>query len=1220
MAPADWLKRLGGFTLLSMPDSLDRYRLVEQISATPDAVRYRAVRKDSAQSVEIQIFKSTDAERSRRCHRRVKLAQMVQESSVRAILAFDSTVVSPFVVLPEIMGRSLRDELATELPVTPNCALTIVSQVATALVAAHRVGLAHGTITQEHITVAKADLGKPLVCQICFATTPPHSRDDFAEDIRQLGDLWFWLTGSDVPAVQAALRDDMRAADPLDRPKADDVSGRLFDWLAADTAVGGGTMIVSAPTPTEPPGERLEESPAIDWGTSIMSPEEVAESNAREQQELARIPSGSGAVIAAQSLRIKGSQSRPSAAPGVDPLLDRPQLGRFKLLTKLGEGGMGAVWKAEDPLDGKIVAIKVLRSELAKNDVALKRFHREARMLAEVESPYIANLLELNAEDGLQYIVMEFVDGQDLSACLKSRGRLSERDAVAMVADVARALREAHARGVVHRDLKPDNMLLISNPEDEQAPPRVKLTDFGLAREILESEAQQVTSAGALLGTPRYMSPEQCSGTAVVDARSDVYALGATLFHLLAGRAPFDANTVMGIITKQVNEPAPLIRTIAAELSEAVEQIVAKCLAKKPEARFQHAGELLDELERLQRGEPTSILAHPAFPSADAKDIMSFDFVWELRNSPDKLWPHVSNTERLNRAIGLPAVEYTTTANEQGGSHRFGRFRKLGMAIGWQEHPFEWIEGRRMGVLREYHEGPLKWFTSVVELTPRSGGGTTLTHRIQLVPSNFIGRAAAKIEVGVKSRRSLEQVYQRIDAALSGELGSLGDPFEDVPALPADKQRLLEARLQRLIELGVEPFVVERFGEYLSTAPVQQLARIRPIALAQRLSVDERQMIAACLHGAREGLLSLVWDIICPLCRIPSQTQDSLKLLKEHGNCQACQSNFELDFASSIELVFRIASDIKDCETGIYCVGGPAHSPHVVAQVRLKPGEKFSCDLNLGEGLYRLRGPQLPYVAEFRVLTGSGVSRWELDLSRGPTADTPRTVQAGPQFFVLANDHGHELVARLERVASRADALTAARAAATPLFRELFPGECLSGSQLIRVEQITLLLTRLDRAQQLYFELGDARAFERVHEHFQTLNQIVQREGGSMVKTLTEGIEAVFTEPLSAMRAGLAMRELGESDLSIAIHRGPAMVATLNDHLDYFGATVSTAEQLLATAPHRGSAAELVVSNAIAMDEAVAETVAARQLAFLVEQQLTTAPQVWPHRVQPIKL
>ncbi len=1187
-----------------MSDSLEKYRLVEQLAATPDVVRYRAIHVDSAQPVEVLLLKNNEPGRSLRCHRRVRLTQLVSDPNIRPVLAYEPKAASPFVVLPNLTGRTLRDELETALPIRSKRALEILSPIAAALVAAHRVGLAHGGLIPEHIAIAEAVPDLTTACQICFASTPPGNRDDFAEDVRQLGDLWFWLSGDDLSAEQAALREGMRSTDPLDRPRTEDVSGRLRDWLLSETSVGSGTRVVSASEPDEIPAG---------GGTNIMSPAEIAASLEQERQELVGSTRNHAADRSRHEPRSKAN------SPGVDPLLDRPQLGRFKLLKKLGEGGMGAVWKAEDPLDGRIVAIKVLRSELAKNDSALRRFHREARMLAEVESPYIANLLELNEDDGLQFIVMEFVEGQDVLAHLKTRGRLPERDAVAMVADVARALREAHTRGVVHRDLKPENMLLVANAADTNAAPRVKLTDFGLAREILESESQQVTSAGSLLGTPNYMSPEQCSGTATVDARADVYSLGATLFQLLAGRPPFQANTVMGIIAKQVNEPAPLIRTIVPELSEAVEQLVNKCLAKKPEARFQHAGELLDELERLQRGEPTSILAHPALPPADAKDVMSFDFVWELRNSPEKLWPHVSNTERLNRAIGLPAVAYTTTANEQGGSHRFGRFRKLGMSIGWQEHPFEWIEGRRMGVLREYNEGPLKWFTSIVELTPRSDGGTTLSHRIRLVPSNFIGRTAAKIEIGVKSRKSLEQVYHRIDVALSGELGSLGDPFEDVLALPADKQHKLEARLNRLIALGVEPFVVERFGEYLASAPVQQLARIRPIALAQRLSVDERQMVAACLHGAREGLLSLVWDILCPLCRIPSQTQDSLKLLKEHGNCQACQSNFELDFANSIELVFRIAPDIKDCETGVYCVGGPAHSPHVVAQVRLKPGEKFSCDLNLGEGLYRVRGPQLPYVAEFRVLADSGVSRWELDLSRGPTAETPRTVQAGTQFLVLTNDQSHELVARLERVASRSDALTAARAAATPLFRELFPGECLSGNQLIRIEQITLLLTRLDRAQQLYFELGDARAFERVHEHLQQLNQIVQREGGSMVKTLTEGIEAVFTEPLNAIRAGLAMRELGESDLSIAIHRGPAMVATLNDHLDYFGATVSTVEQLLASTPQRGSAPQLVVSNAIAMDEAVAETVAARQLAFLVENQLATAPQVWRHRVQPIE-
>ncbi|MBC7818959.1 MAG: protein kinase, partial [Planctomycetaceae bacterium] len=554
---AGWLKRAFNLTLPRMPDSLDQYRLVEQIAATLDAVRYRAVRVDSAQPVEVQLLKTSDPDRSQRSHRRVKLTQMVHDPGIRPVLAYEPKAASPFVVLPELIGRTLREVLGTDLPIGSKRALEIVSPIASALVAAHRVGLAHGGLTPEHVTIAETVPETTTACQICFATSPAGSRDDFAEDVRQLGDLWFWLTANDLPAEQAALRDGMRSADPLDRPKADDVSGRLRDWLFSETSVGSSTRIVPASEPDENPAG---------GGTNIMSPAEIAESIEHERQEISERTRNHAADRSRHESRSKGS------SPGLDPLLDRPQLGRFNLLKKLGEGGMGAVWKAEDPLDGRIVAIKVLRSELAKNETALRRFHREARMLAEVESPYIANLLELNEDDGLQFIVMEFVEGQDVLASLKARGRLPERDAVAMVADVARALREAHTRGVVHRDLKPENMLLVANAADKNAPPRVKLTDFGLAREILESESQQLTSAGSVLGTPNYMSPEQCSGTVTVDARADVYSLGATLFHLLAGRPPFQANSVMGIIAKQVNDPAPLIRTIVPDLSEAVEQ------------------------------------------------------------------------------------------------------------------------------------------------------------------------------------------------------------------------------------------------------------------------------------------------------------------------------------------------------------------------------------------------------------------------------------------------------------------------------------------------------------------------------------------------------------------------------------------------------------------------------------------------------------------------
>ncbi|MDB5385768.1 MAG: serine/threonine protein kinase, partial [Planctomycetaceae bacterium] len=853
---------------------------------------------------------------------------------------------------------------------------------------------------------------------------------------------------------------------------------------------------------------------------------------------------------------------------------------------------------AEDPLDGTIVAVKVLRTDMARKVDVLKRFHREALLLAEIRNPHVANLLEINNDGDVHFIVLEFVDGSDLLHYLQQHGHLSERAAASVTADVARALCDAHEHGIVHRDLKPENILIQreSSTGTSGIPtefPRVKLTDFGLARHIHESESMNVTSAGSVLGTPLYLAPEQCTGSTDVDVRADVYSLGATLFHTLIGRPPFEADSVIGLISKHVNELAPRVRSLSPELSEAIDEIVAKCLQKSPSSRYQNAGELLRDLERLLRGEPTNIHAHPRLPDANLKDVLTFDFSWKLNNSPEALWPHVSNTERLNRAIGLPAVDYSTQAALTGGSQRYGQFRKLGVMIGWQEHPFEWVEGRRMAVFREFNAGPWKWFTSVVELTPRGDGGTELSHRIRILPANFIGNTAGKI-MGLQTRKSLEQVYRRIDAVLTGELGSLADPFERAHNLSADGIRKLDQRLQKVTRSGVELFVIERFREFLMEAPLQELARIRPLALAKRLSVDEKQLVTVCLIGAREGLLTMLWDIVCPICRIPSQIQDSLKSIQDHGHCVACQSDFELDFANSIEMIFRIATDIQTTDTGVFCIGGPAHSPHVAAQVRLAPAERFELDLTLTDGTYLVRGPQLSYTIPFRVAPRATESRWELTLSRGPQVNLPSELRTGRQLFVFVNDTAHEVVIRIERTVSRGDALTAARAAATPLFRELFPGECLAPDQLVRVEQVTLLFTRLDGADQLYFEMGDASGFARLHEHFRALDTLIRREGGSLIKTVGDGSLAVFTDPVMAVRAALAMWKLAEPQLRIAVHQGPAMVATINDHLDYFGSTISTTAQLLncSRKSPAGANACLWITNAISRNPQVMATIA----------------------------
>ena len=190
----------------------------------------------------------------------------------------------------------------------------------------------------------------------------------------------------------------------------------------------------------------------------------------------------------------------------------------------------------------------------------------------------------------------------------------------------------------------------------------------------------------------------------------------------------------------------------------------------------------------------------------------------------------------------------------------------------------------------------------------------------------------------------------------------------------------MERALDELAARGIDLAIVERLGHFLEQAPDPEVARIRPLALAQRWGVDGDSLVAACLHGAREGLLVLLWDLLCPICRISSEIKDTLRAIADHGHCPACNLDYPLDFASSVELVFRVHPEIRSVDLGTYCIGGPAHFPHVLAQVRVAGGERIELALELPEGSYRVRGPATAVVGRF---SGAG------GRSHSPLGDQP---------------------------------------------------------------------------------------------------------------------------------------------------------------------------------------------------------------------------------------
>lgn len=800
-------------------------------------------------------------------------------------------------------------------------------------------------------------------------------------------------------------------------------------------------------------------------------------------------------------------------------------------------------------------------------------------MLARIKSPYVAKLFEFNDEGGTDYLVTEFVPGRNLADLLEQLGTINEPAALAVMSDVCRGLAAAHGHGIVHRDVKPDNILLTeeglerltNGADDGTLLPLAKLSDFGLARATDQTESLAITRQGAVMGTPYYMSPEQCRGQAT-DARSDVYSMGATLFHLLAGQPPFTADTHVGVLHQHCNDPIPSLTKLKPEIASGLESVIQKSLAKNPDARYADADALLVDLENLRHGQATSLGVHPQLPPYDKTRLVEYEFSWTLTSTAAQLWPFVANTDRLNQAIGLPPAIFTTRLDPQRGVRRFAETRIAGQKIAWEEHPYEWIEGRRMSILREFSLGPFAWFVSIVELLPQTGGGTRLVHKIMIHPRSLFGRLIAHVEIGTKASRSLKRAYQQIDGFIAG--GKHRDPAADAfrkPGSLGTRQRnRLQLRLERVRDQEIEPAVIDTLGQFLEHASDQEVSRIRPKAFAARFSLDATQVIHACLHGTREGLLVLLWDILCPSCQIPANVQESLASLESHGHCEACNVDFELDFSNSIEMIFRAHPEIRDVEVRTYCIGGPAFSAHVVAQSRIAPGERFEVEVALPEGAYRLRGPQLPYAVDLRASRTSAVGRLEIALSKPPPREVIPTLKVGAQVITLLNDGSAELLVRLERVASRHDAVTAADASSLSLFRELLPDQVLSAGQMVSVATVTLLSVQLDRAADLYTELGDGEAFAMIRGGLVALEAAITQHGGAVVKFVGEGMLATFNDPLKATAAACDLpRAVQPSDqergldVRAALHTGPAMVTMLNDRLDYFGSTVHATTQLL---------------------------------------------------------
>ena len=260
--------------------------------------------------------------------------------------------------------------------------------------------------------------------------------------------------------------------------------------------------------------------------------------------------------------------------------MQQQTIGRYQVLEEIASGGQGTVYRAWDPANGTVVALKVLHPHLASDLGVLERFRREAQLAAAVVHPNITTIYEVGQDGNSHFIAMEYLP-DSIHNVIQSVGQLPIERAVDICYQAAMALEAASPRGIIHRDIKPQNLLLAPDGT-------VKVTDFGIAR---ATAMTTMTRTGALMGTPHYMSPEQAQGERA-DVRSDIYSLGIVLYQMLTGQLPFEANTPFEVIRQHVDQRPETVRRLRSDIPRALERIVSRCLEKNPEGRYATPGQL----------------------------------------------------------------------------------------------------------------------------------------------------------------------------------------------------------------------------------------------------------------------------------------------------------------------------------------------------------------------------------------------------------------------------------------------------------------------------------------------------------------------------------------------------------------------------------------------------------------------------------------------------
>jgi class 3 adenylate cyclase len=560
-----------------------------------------------------------------------------------------------------------------------------------------------------------------------------------------------------------------------------------------------------------------------------------------------------------------------------------------------------------------------------------------------------------------------------------------------------------------------------------------------------------------------------------------------------------------------------------------------------------------------------------------------------LPASPELVWGLVADSNRWDRLVGFNPTLYHYKQVEAEGEQvraRLGRATQSWGEAEWLERG-EWVEGQRIHGMRRYVAGPFREGGFQAQLAPAGEGVrvsiSAYVEAYSPLDARTESRVTGAIEQALKHYvDSLEQLFTR--AREQGRLDTgpgpaviqarrlLGwmEPEGSAFGLRSPVQEEeLKHRAQRLASAPILPEVRERVVQFAREGFDDELRQIRPFELARIWGLKRRELLRGFLYAAKAGLYELQWQLECPMCREGAQDISGLENLQREGYCVDCDRSFGLDFASNVEAIFRVSPAIRAVSSVSYCVGSPWFRPHVLANFIVPAHGQREVSLALPKGAYTLRTMMVRYRTGLPAQAGS---RLRVTVTPRTLEVTPGEAVAGGDAhvsLVLVNDTAHEEEFAIERADYAPEVALGRDVLSMPDFHDLFAAEAPATGVELSIGSMTVLFSDLTGSTALYEQLGDARAFALIEQHFRIAAQAVARHGGAVLKTMGDAVMATFPRAGEAFAAALEMvRETEQLHghhglrLKTGIHEGPCLAVRANQRLDLFGTTVNIAARL----------------------------------------------------------